>query len=167
MLIKMKSEYLQSFWSLKNSCMGIILVICTGCSTVAINSVDQKTTDEQTETIMVGEVPIPPSSFIDEENTIVLGTGKNWMGRLIIKTPMNSQDSFSFLINEFPKAGWTVLSTIKAKKSTLVFTKDNRFVNVSIESMMLNTKYKSLIELTAIPKSEDLEKPVLPAKMNK
>jgi hypothetical protein len=31
---------------------------------------------------------------------------------------------------------------------------------------MLNTKYKSLIELTAIPKSEDLEKPVLP-KMNK
>ena len=64
MLIKMKSEYLQSFWSLKNSCMGIILVICTGCSTVAINSVDQKTTDEQTETIMVGEVPIPQARLL-------------------------------------------------------------------------------------------------------
>ena len=70
MLFQLKSEYLQCFWSLKNSCIGVILVICTGCSTVAVNSVDQKTTDEQTETIMVGEVPIPPSSFIDEEKQV-------------------------------------------------------------------------------------------------
>ncbi|MFZ9650094.1 MAG: hypothetical protein ACO29C_08380, partial [Fluviibacter sp.] len=71
---------------------------------------------------------------------------------IVISTPQGPSDTFAFFRDQFPKAGWTGISSIKAKTSILVFAKGDRTVTVEINESGTFASGGSIVNLTAAPK---------------
>lgn len=81
---------------------------------------------------LLGDLPVPQGSRIDNGKSLILGSGPNWTGRLVIVAPQGPTDVFTFFRDQLPAAGWTGVSSVKAKTSILVFLKQERTITIEI-----------------------------------
>jgi hypothetical protein len=81
---------------------------------------------------MLGDLPLPKEARISNENSLVLGEGESWVGRLEIHATTSTSDTIAFFIDQYPQAGWTLLSASKSKNSILVFTNAKKSATVEI-----------------------------------
>jgi len=81
---------------------------------------------------MLSDLPLPKEARISNENSLVLGEGESWVGRLEIHAPTSTSDTIAFFIDQYPQAGWTLLSASKSKNSILVFTSAKKSATVEI-----------------------------------
>jgi len=95
----------------------------SGGSTESLDNIQQQ---------LLGDMPLPQGSKISNEQSLILGGGPQWTGRIVIVSPQGPTDTFTFFRDQFPRAGWTGISSIKAKTSILVFAKGDRTVTVEI-----------------------------------
>lgn len=103
---------------------------------------------------LLGDMPLPKGAKLDNNQSLILGSGSNWTGRIVIHTPQGPSHAFSFFRDQYPMAGWTGLSSIKSKTSILVFIKQERMVTVEIsESGILSSG--AVVTLTAAAKGEN------------
>lgn len=101
---------------------------------------------------LLGDMPLPQGTKISNEQSLILGGGSQWTGRIVLVTPQGPTDTFTFFRDQFPRAGWTGISSIKAKTSILVFAKGDRTVTVEINEAGTFQNGGSLVALTAAPK---------------
>jgi hypothetical protein len=100
---------------------------------------------------LLGDMPLPPATTINNAQSLILGSGASWAGRVVIHIPHGTSDTFTFFRDQYPATGWTGISSIKAKNSILVFTKQERTVTVEIsEAGSLSSGTQ--VTLTAAPK---------------
>lgn len=129
--------------------LGLILSIglISGCassgSTESLDNIQQQ---------LLGDMPLPQGSKISNDQSLILGGGPQWTGRIVIVTPQGPTDTFAFFRDQFPRAGWTGISSIKAKTSILVFAKGDRTVTVEINESSTFQGGGSIVALTAAPK---------------
>lgn len=100
---------------------------------------------------LLGDMPLPPATTIDNAQSLILGSGTSWAGRVVIHIPHGTSDTFTFFREQYPATGWTGLSSIKARNSILVFTKQERTVTVEISEAGSLTG-GTQVTLTAAPK---------------
>ena len=99
---------------------------------------------------MAAQIP-PGGAKILYESSLIIGSGENWMGRLVIEISQGSSAAYNFFLDQYPKQGWTLVSAVRGKSSLLVFTKPDRSVAVELtEGGMLGG---ALATLTVTPKS--------------
>ena len=115
--------------------------LCAACALVACSSVnirqpskDGASTPEPTITQLAGDMPIPPGATIRPQETLVMGTGNRWMGRLSLSIPGESQAVFAYYRDSLPSAGWILTSSSYSKLSFLTFNKAERVATVQIQS---------------------------------
>ena len=101
---------------------------------------------------LLGDMPLPQGSKISNDQSLILGGGPQWTGRIVIVSPQGPTDTFTFFRDQFPRAGWTGISSIKAKTSILVFAKGDRTVTVEINEASTFQNGGSIVALTAAPK---------------
>ena len=101
---------------------------------------------------LLGDMALPQGSKISNDQSLILGGGPQWTGRIVIVSPQGPTDTFAFFRDQFPKAGWTGISSIKAKTSILVFAKADRTVTVEINEAGTFQSGGSIVFLTAAPK---------------
>ena len=101
---------------------------------------------------LLGDMPLPQGSKISNDQSLILGGGPQWTGRIVIVSPQGPTDTFTFFRDQFPRAGWTGISSIKAKTSILVFAKADRTVTVEINEAGTFQSGGSIVSLTAAPK---------------
>lgn len=94
------------------------------------------------------DVPFPDKSFIDLKETKALGSGENWIGSLVFSTPYNASSVFDFYMSEMPKLKWVEVATVRAKISHMTYIRNNRAIQILIESDGSNA---AIVTLTAIP----------------
>ena len=94
---------------------------------------------------------MPQGAKINNHQSLILGGGPQWTGRVVISAPQRSSDTFAFFRDQFPGAGWTGVSSIKAKTSILVFVKGDRTVTVEINESGIFSSGSSIVSLTAAP----------------
>lgn len=129
--------------------LGLTLVIglISGCAssgtTENLDNIQQQ---------LLGDMPLPQGSRISNDQSLILGGGPQWTGRIVIVSPQGPTDTFAFFRDQFPKAGWTGISSIKAKTSILVFAKADRTVTVEINEASTFQSGGSVVSLTAAPK---------------
>ncbi|MEN9879870.1 MAG: hypothetical protein RIQ55_516 [Pseudomonadota bacterium] len=127
--------------------IALVLLNMTGCassgSTESLDNIQQQ---------LLGDMPLPQGSKISNEQSLILGGGPQWTGRIVIISPQGPTDTFAFFREQFPKAGWTGISSIKAKTSILVFAKGDRTVTVEINEAGTFQGGGSMVSLTAAPK---------------
>jgi len=101
---------------------------------------------------------LPVGARIIGAESLIIGRGDGWVGRVVLSGLQTPTDIYAFFQSEFPKAGWTTVSAVKAKWSILVFTKGDRTVMVEVaDGSMVGPK--SQIILTSSPKNANVVSP--------
>ena len=115
--------------SFKLLSIGLVLSQLLGCSTTVMDHTESL---DNIQTDLLGDMPLPRGSKINNDQSLILGAGSAWAGRIVINSPQGPTDAFTFFRDQFPNSGWTGVSSIKAKISILVFAKQDRTVTVEI-----------------------------------
>jgi hypothetical protein len=92
------------------------------------------TVTEATARQLTGDVPLPPGAVIKQQDTLVMGTGNSWTGRINLTVSGDPQAVFTYFRDSMPGAGWTMTSSSFSKLSLLTFTKGERVANVQMQS---------------------------------
>jgi len=101
---------------------------------------------------LLGDMPLPNGARILNENTMMIGRGSGWIGKVYLSGLQKPDEVYGFFLEDFPKAGWTQLSATKSKSNNLlVFSKENRICTIEITEGSFAGP-KSLISISASPK---------------
>ena len=132
---------------------GIYMLSLIACSTTNNLSDLSKRFDDikKMETLLFNQMPLPKDARISPDKSLILGEGDNWAGRIELSSSMEPLEASTFFVSEYPKQGWTLISSTKAKLSILVFTNNTRTLTLEItEGGPLAAK--SMIVMTVAPK---------------
>ena len=113
--------------------------------------------DESNQSIadLLGDMPIPNGARINNENTMIIGKGAGWVGRVYLSGLQSPNEIYAFFLTDFPKAGWAIVSATKAKTSIVVFIKDDRTCTIEVSEGSF-TGPKTLIAITSSPKNSEV-----------
>lgn len=138
------------------------LLACTNIgSNLPWNSSQNFDVSNQSIAELLGDMPIPNGARINNENTMIIGKGAGWVGRVYLAGLQSPNEIYAFFLTDFPKAGWTIVSATKAKTSIVVFIKDDRTCTIEVSEGSF-TGPKTLIAITSSPKNS-----VVSPKINK
>lgn len=107
---------------------------------------------------LLGDMPLPAASKMIGSDSLIIGRGDNWVGRVVLSGVQTPTDIYAFFQAEYPKAGWTTVSAVKSKTSILVFTKGDRTSTVELNEGPF-TGPKTIITITASPKNANIVAP--------
>jgi hypothetical protein len=103
------------------------------------------------ETLFFNQMPLPKDARISPDKSLILGEGDNWAGRIELSSSMEPLEASAFFVTEYPKYGWQIISSTKAKLSIIVFSNNARTLTLEItEGGPLAAK--SMIVMTVAPK---------------
>jgi hypothetical protein len=113
---------------------------------------------QEIQTQLLGDMPLPAASKMIGSDSLIIGRGDNWVGRVVLSGVQTPTDIYAFFQAEYPKAGWTTVSAVKSKTSILVFTKGDRTSTVEITEGSFSGP-KTMIVITASPKNANVVAP--------
>ena len=119
--------------SLTVLCAALMLMACAG---VDMNSPgkDGAGPPEPSARQLAGDMPIPQGSTVRPQDTLVMGAGNRWMGRISLNVPGEPQNVFAYYRDGLPGAGWSLTSSSYSKLSLLTFTKADRVATVQMQA---------------------------------
>jgi len=134
----------------------LVAMLLVGCATTDNIGDLSKRFDEikKIETLFFNQMPLPKDARISPDKSLILGEGDNWAGRIELSSSMEPLEASAFFIAEYPKHGWQLISSTKAKLSILVFSSNTRTLTLEItEGGPLAAK--SMIVMTVAPKVQN------------
>jgi hypothetical protein len=131
-------------------------VLACGCS--SLEPAPAAPPQEQRGSALLGQTQLPPGSKVRNDDSFVMGSGDDWLGRLVLETTQDSASAYQYFLDAYPRQGWTLLSATRAKTSLLVFTRQERTATVEVADTGFGRG--TLVTLTVSPKGA----PPAPAK---
>ena len=135
-----------------------LFLLLGGCATSGDSPTGTPDEVNQIQAQLLGDMPLPAGARIMGTDSLIIGRGDNWVGRVVLNGLQSPTDIYAFFQAEYPKAGWTTVTAVKSKTSILVFTKGERTSTVEINEGSL-TGPKSIIIITASPKNANVVAP--------
>ena len=138
----------------------VTFLFLSGCATTDnLGDLSKRFDDvKKIETLLFNQMPLPKDARISPDKSLVLGEGDNWAGRIELSSSMEPLEASAFFTAEYPKRGWQLISSTKAKLSILVFTGSSRTLTLEItEGGPLAAK--SMIVMTVAPKVQNQAAP--------
>jgi hypothetical protein len=129
-----------------------------GCATSGDSPTGTPDEVNQIQAQLLGDMPLPAGARIMGSDSLIIGRGDNWVGRVVLNGVQSATDIYAFFQAEYPKSGWTTVTAVKSKTSILVFTKGERTSTVEISEGSLAGP-KSIIIITASPKNANVIAP--------
>jgi hypothetical protein len=83
------------------------------------------------------DVPIPSAAEMDVGQTLVLGGGEHWLGRLALKTGNDTNAMFNFYKRKMPERDWQEITSVRSSISVLTFSRGERVATIQIQSRAL------------------------------
>jgi hypothetical protein len=114
-------------------CTAGVLVACSSVD-IRPNNKDGATAPEPTATQLAGDMPMPATATIRPQDTLVMGSGNRWMGRISLSVPGESQAVYAYYRDSLPSAGWNLTSSSYSKLSFLTFSKADRVATIQIQA---------------------------------
>ena len=141
---------------LKYIFISLFISLMSGCATTDNLGDLSKRFEEikKIETLLFNQMPLPKDARISPDKSLILGEGDNWAGRIELSSSMEPLEASAFFITEYPKHGWQLISSTKAKLSIIVFSSNTRTLTLEItEGGPLAAK--SMIVMTVAPKVQN------------
>ena len=113
---------------------------------------------------LLGQTQLPPGARILHEQSLVIGTGENWVGRVVMDSARDTTSAYSYFLENYPSQGWTLLSAIRAKSSVLVFNKGERNVTIEIQEGNPLAGGSAIVILTLAPRNVNVALPAVAKK---
>ena len=134
----------------------VTFLLLSGCATTDnLGDLSKRFDDvKKIETLLFNQMPLPKDARISPDKSLILGQGDNWAGRIELSSSMEPLEASAFFTSEYPKHGWQLISSTKAKLSILVFMGSTRTLTLEItEGGPLAAK--SMIVMTVAPKVQN------------
>ncbi len=80
-----------------------------------------------------GRMPMPAGTKLRTAESLIFGVGEGWLGRAVFELPSDANASYNFYAEQLPRQGWTMVASVRGKKSLLVFTRADRSATIEIE----------------------------------
>lgn len=138
--------------------LAVAATLITSCASPNESSSGGISESQEIQSQLLGDMPLPAASRIIGADSIIIGRGDSWVGRAVLAGVQSSTDIYAFFQADYPKAGWTTVSAIKAKTSILVFTKGDRTATIELNDGSL-TGPKTIITITSSPKNANVVAP--------
>ena len=106
--------------------------VLTSCTTY--NSRSQNDTKLLIEYALY-DFPFPKTSSIVENETVILGAGERWSGKVRFLDTKTPPELLKFYAEVVPASGWEMKSSTVSSSIFLVFSRDNRVATVEINRM--------------------------------
>ena len=95
---------------------GAALVLLTNCA----GGWSGTASDGQTPNPFAG-IALPEGYSLDHSETLILGEGERWTGRLVYSINSSNSDMFEFIRRQMPALGWTEVAVVRASTSVLTY----------------------------------------------
>ena len=81
------------------------------------------------------DFPFPKTSKIVEKETVILGAGERWSGKVRYVDTKTPPELLKFYAEVVPASGWEMKSSTVSSSIFLVFSRDNRVATVEISRL--------------------------------
>jgi len=150
---------MMKFQTLKLCALGLLLSALLGaCASSGGSPSGTPEEIQEVQSQLLGDIPLPQGARIVGADSIIIGRGNEWVGRAVVSALQGATDVYAFFQSEYPKAGWTTVTAVKAKTSILVFTKGDRTAAIEVVEGSLGGP-KSVITITSSPKNANVLAP--------
>jgi hypothetical protein len=90
---------------------------------------------------------------------LIIGTGNNWVGRVVLDVGRDVDAACRFFLETYPSLGWTVVSTVRGQNSFMVMTRQERTATFEmVDGGMMG----SSVSLTMAPRNAAVMAPQKP-----
>ncbi len=139
-----------------------MLVLLTACSGMPMGAGRTASSIDLSGTDLLSQTQLPAGARIIHEQSTVIGSGNNWVGRVVMDPSRDATAAYTYFLDTYPSQGWTLLSAVRAKTSVLLFSKGE--FNVTIEIQEGNMLGAATVILTRAPRSANEVAPNAAAK---
>jgi hypothetical protein len=108
---------------------GSLGCVATGTSLTEPNATADPTAPQAR---VADDFPVPSGSKVNTEETLVLGSGNNWTGRLSLVLSVDTQAAYVHFRDQAKAFGWNLVSGSFGTTSILTFAKGQRSATVLI-----------------------------------
>ncbi len=126
----------------------VLTALLTACSTTS-NSDNTADHAQRPSMEQLGRMPLPVGTKLRTAESLIFGVGEGWLGRAVFELPNDANSSYNFFAEQLPRQGWSMVASVRGKKSLLVFTRAERAATIEIEDSGLF--YGSLAVMTVSP----------------
>ena len=133
-------------------------VLLAACASSGDSPTGTPSEVQEIQSQLLGDMPLPAASKIIGSDSLIIGRGDNWVGRVVLSGVQTPTDIYAFFQSEYPRAGWTTVSAVKSKTSILVFTKADRTATIEVVDGSLGGP-KSIVVITSSPKNANVVAP--------
>ena len=110
----------------------LLTVVLTACGTTA-NSDSNADNGQRPSMEQLGRMPLPVGTKLRTGESLIFGVGEGWLGRAVFELPNDANNSYNFFAEQLPRQGWSMVASVRGKKSLLVFTRAERAATIEIE----------------------------------
>ena len=118
--------------------VGAVLFVTQACDkgtslteTTAPNSLDGNA-DLHATFQPITDIPIPSGTTLDAHNSLILGGGDQWTGRLVLNISQSHSEAFALYTTQMPQFGWDPIASVQSETSLLTFTRGDRATTIEI-----------------------------------
>ena len=110
----------------------LVAALClAGCASAPLEGASQTPAGDISPD-QFGSMLFPTGAKINLPQSLMMGTGDNWVGRVVMDLGQNHATAYRFFQDQYPQQGWSLVSAVRGKASLLVFMKADRSATVEI-----------------------------------
>jgi hypothetical protein len=129
------------------------LMLMTGCTNMPMGAGRSAASVDMSGADLLAQTQLPAGAKILHDQSTVIGSGNNWVGRVVIDSAREPAAAFGYFLDTYPSQGWTLLSAVRAKTSVMVFTKQDHNVTIEIQEGNVLAAGSALVILTRAPRN--------------
>ena len=140
------------------ACAASLALLLAACASSGDSPTGTPNEVQEIQAQLLGDMPLPAAAKIIGSDSLFIGRGDYWVGRVVLSGVQTPTDIYAFFQSEYPRVGWTTISAVKSKTSILVFTKGDRTATVELNEGSLSGP-KTVITITSSPKNANVVAP--------
>ena len=129
------------------------LMLMTGCTNMPMGAGRSASSVDMSGADLLAQTQLPAGAKILHDQSTVIGSGNNWVGRVVIDSAREPAAAFGYFLDNYPTQGWTLLSAVRAKTSVMVFTQQDHNVTIEIQEGNVLAAGSALVILTRAPRN--------------
>lgn len=86
------------------------------------------------------DIPIPAKADMDVSQSLLLGHGENWVGRLVFTTRGDPGTIYDLFRSDMPGFGWQEITSVRASISVQTWQRADRVATVQIRDTTLGSE---------------------------
>ena len=112
-------------------------LVVTVLSACASNGLSMRRSLSESDSALIvstflADMPMPPGSQIRDQESVILGGGGGWAGRIGLDNPQSPAEALVWFKDTSPQEGWNLISSTIANTIVMVFQQEERVATIEI-----------------------------------